>query len=357
MSPKKRRPENRGLPVRWQYHHGAYYYRVPPGQEADWGGRKRAFLGRTLAEAYQAMAEASQRAQRGSQGLLRTFSELLDRYAAEEIPKKRPSTRDSQYRALKPLRAVFGELALSDLKPPHVYRYLDERARRGAETAGHREVEVLSHALTKAVEWGAIERHPIKGQVTKRRPPPRERYVEDWEVHAVLSLPSARHRGSVRMLQAYVVLKLMLGLRRGDLLRLRIADLRDDGIHVRTSKTGRRVIYAWTDELRQAVEACKAARPVDLAPWLFCTAAGDCYLDETTGRASGWSSMWQRFMRRCLAETALTERFTDTDLRAKTASDADSLEHARGLLAHLSPATTQRVYRRGPERVLPGRKL
>jgi integrase len=51
--------------------------------------------------------------------------------------------------------------------------------------------------------------------------------------------------------------------------------------------------------------------------------------------------MWGRFMDRLLAETKVEERFTEHDLRAKCASDAGSLEHARALLAHADARTTE----------------
>jgi len=105
-------------------------------------------------------------------------------------------------------------------------------------------------------------------------------------------------------------------------------------------------------ELRAAVEMALAARPVDIAPYLFCTRRGECYA-KADGSANGWESMWGRFMDRLLAETKVSERFTEHDLRAKCASDAGSLEHARALLAHADARTTERVYRRKPERVKP----
>ena len=49
----------------------------------------------------------------------------------------------------------------------------------------------------------------------------------------------------------------------------------------------------------------------------------------------------------------LEERFYKRDLRAKTASDVESAEHAAKLLQHHSTATTNRVYRRKPEIVIP----
>ena len=96
-----------------------------------------------------------------------------------------------------------------------------------------------------------------------------------------------------------------------------------------------------------------AARPIDIAPWLFCTKRGEGYFNEVTGQASGWDSMWQRFMARLLEETKITERFTEHDLRGKVGSDAESLERARQLLGHADSKITERVYRRKPELVRP----
>ena len=69
--------------------------------------------------------------------------------------------------------------------------------------------------------------------------------------------------------------------------------------------------------------------------------------------ANGFDSIWQRFMAKVLAETKVTDRFTEHDLRAKCASDAESLEHAQQLLAHAEAATTKRIYRRRGEVVRP----
>lgn len=54
-----------------------------------------------------------------------------------------------------------------------------------------------------------------------------------------------------------------------------------------------------------------------------------------------------------MAETKVTERFTEHDLRAKCASDAVTFEHARALLSHADSRTTDAIYRRKPERVRP----
>ncbi|MFD2271778.1 hypothetical protein ACFS07_13095 [Undibacterium arcticum] len=92
---------------------------------------------------------------------------------------------------------------------------------------------------------------------------------------------------------------------------------------------------------------------MNIAPWLFCTRKGTGYINEAKGTASGWDSVWQRFMVRVLEETKVVEVFTEHDLRAKCASDAETLEHARSLLAHADSRVTDRIYRRKPERVKP----
>jgi integrase len=169
---------------------------------------------------------------------------------------------------------------------------------------------------------------------------------------------SRRKKGSVLAIQAYMRLKLMTGMARGDLLRLTAANLKDDGIHIQRhktkGKTGKRTIYEWTPELRTAVDLARSVRPV-LSPFLFTPRGGKGYIDEETGDAHGWDSMWQRFMDRVLTETKviIKERFTEHDLRAKCASDAATLEQARALLAHADARTTDRIYRRKPERVKP----
>jgi len=347
--PKPRNPENKGLPARWKHQHGAYYYRVPPGLEAMWDGKQMFRLGKSLPEAYKEWAKRLDSVDKAN-----TIGQLLDRYALEVVPTKAAATQMGNSRHLVRLRAVFGHMSLTSIEPKDVYKYADKR---GSKVNARQEIGVLSHAFTKAVEWGYINKHPFKGEVRLQGEKSRTRYVEDWEVLECLALAPMRKSGSVHTIQAYFRLKLLTGLRQGDLLRLTESMLTEDGILVTPRKTqtssGKQTIYEWSEELRAAVALAKEARPVDISPYLFCNKWGECYMDEKNGRAYGWSSMWQRFMDRVLTETKVKERFTEHDLRAKAASDAGSIEHARALLSHVNSNITQRVYRRKPEKVKP----
>lgn len=348
MAPVKRLPHNRKLPARWVEKHGAFYYLVPPEVRDQWEGKAWLMLGKTLPEAYRVWAERATRPEK-----VVTIGALLDRYALEVVPTKAPKTASDNLKQIERLRPAMGHFPITALEPQRVYQYA---AKRSAKTAAKREIEVLSHAFTKAVEWGLLKAHPFKGEVRLENKPPRDRYVEDWEVIEVMALPSRRKKGSVGMVQAYLRLKLLTGLRQRDLLLLTMADLKEDGIHVKPSKTakttGKRLIYEWTPELQRTIEDIKAVRPA-LSPYLFCTTRGECMVDVGKGTAKRFNDMWQNFMERVLKDTKVTERFTEHDLRAKVGSDAESLERARQLLAHADSRMTERVYRRKPERIKP----
>lgn len=357
---RKRKPENKGLPARWRLAHGAYYFQVPPGLEPQWDGKKMFRLGKTLSESYRTWSTRIEWEED-----VKTIAQLLDRYLMDVVPSKAPKNQTLNTIWIKQLRSVFGEVTLNSIKPTHIYQYVDKRSQKkvqpdgrvtGGKTAAHREIEVLSHAFTKAVEWGYIDRHPFKGEVRLEGEKPRDRYVEDWEVLECLSLTSTRKKGSVLAIQAYIRLKLMTGMARSDMLRLTASHCKDDGIHIQRHKTinstGKRTIYEWTPELRAAIDMAKASRPA-LSPFLFCTRKGDGYINEETGESHSWDSMWQRFMDRVLKDTKVVIRFTEHDLRAKCASDATTLEHARALLSHADARTTDAIYRRKPERVKP----
>lgn len=338
-------PRKDGLPKRWKLHHGAYYYQVPPGLEPQWDGKKLFRLGKSLAEAYRVWAERLEVAHDQ-----RDVSQLIDRYLLEVVPTKEPSTqRNNRYQA-EYLRSVFGSMPINSIEPQHIYQYYEKR---GRTVSANREVKLLSHVYTKAVEWGLLSRHPFKGQVRLEGEKPRERYVTDEELSACLSMKPKRKGDPIEVVQAYIVLKMAIGLRQTDMLLLKEASVTEDGLFVHMNKTGKERLFEWTPFLRQAVDALREARPVDISPYLICTRRGKCYYNVEDGTASGWSSLWQRFMKRAIDEGVISERFQDKDIRAKAGSDADNEERAREVLAHGNVSITRKHYRRKIEKIKP----
>jgi integrase len=191
------------------------------------------------------------------------------------------------------------------------------------------------------MQYPVVERNPCKG-AERFKEKPRERYVEDWEYPA-FKVHAGEH------ISAYMDFKPITGLRKGDILSMRLDQLKDDGIHVTISNAGKRIVIRWSDEMRLVVNRVrKIPRPIR-GLHLFCTRHGKPYT------VSGFSSIWQRKMKSTLAENVLQERFTDHDIRRKTASDLVNPEHAMKLLGHSDVKVTLKHYRVKPEVVEPGR--
>lgn len=326
----QRRKNNKHLPRRVYVHHGSYRYepkdgaRVTLARVGDIAGMFRAL----------AIAQGGQ-----SDTRLNTMSDLFNRYQAEILPKKAESTRKDQARQLQRLHKVFGAMDPRDLRAPHVARYRDLRART-APTSANRELDLLSHVCTMAVEWGAIDAHPFE-RLRKIQRPPRQRYVTDEEYAFVRSLASP-------MIQCVMDLALLTGLRRGDVLRLQRKHITDAGIEIRTGKTGAALLFESTPALKKVVDDALALPP-QVRQFVVCNRKGKAYTKN------GFDSVWQRLMKKATdpAREQHVKRFEFRDLRRKSASDeADELV-ASQRLGHTSVGITNRVYRVKAKKVRP----
>ena len=202
-----------------------------------------------------------------------------------------------------------------------------------------RELALLQAVFKKGVRWGDVSVSPVV-KIERFKEHPRKRYVQDWEFDAFKSYAG-------QLIAAYMDFQYLTALRQGDILRVHLNEIKDDGIHVTISKTGKERIITWTPTLRAAVrDARMLPRPVR-GMYLFCTRTGSRYTTD------GFRSIWHRKMRSALEVGVLRERFTTHDIRAKSASDANDLERAQDLLGHANNKVTREYYRRLPELVKP----
>ena len=343
--PKTRLRHNSGLPSRWRYYHGAYYFRVPPGMEPYWDGKTQFRLGKTLADAHRVYAERIE-----PDGGINTMAQLIDRYLAEVTPTKAQRTQKDEIQILMTLREVFGNSRPNAIRPKHCYELRDVITTRHGPTSANRHLEKLSHLFTKAIEWGVNDDHPMKGKVMKNKLRPQRRYVEDWEIEEALKVASP-------LINCYVRLKLLTGLRMSDMLSLRRSDVKEDGIHVTPRKTaassGKKIVIVWDEggEMNRLLSDIHSIRPM-LSVYLFCNRWGQSYI-KSDGTMNGFQSIWQRWMNKALNETALEEKFQERWLRTKVGSDSANLQEAADRLAHSNLETARRRYREKPTIVKP----
>ena len=311
----RKRLSRQDLPRRVYFDHGAYYFKPLSGPKVH--------MGREYATAIAKYAQIVQPAT----GRVR-LTEVIDAYSREKIPLLRDRTRKDYLDAITHLRPVFGSQWPEDLEPKHVYQYLRER---GAPVRANREVAVLSNVMQQAIEMGLINANPCR-QVRRNKETPRTREVTQKEVNDF-------RPHCPGWLQAYIDLKLLTGLRQGDMLRLGLFNIREDGLFADTSKSGgkKRLLFGWTDALRNAVEAARTLRRRPSDPRLFPISA------------SGLASAWTRAMIKYGGQ-----KFAEMDLRSKVADDAVELGlDATTMLTHSSDQVTRRHYNRRVKKVQP----
>lgn len=319
MGVGRKRKTDRHLPQRVYTKHGAFYF-------VD-----RANKWHRLAVDYADALTALARLLKASAptGIM---DHVFAKYEAEELPKKARATQQSRRKELKSLRPVFGHMAAPDIMPSDVWNFY--RARGEIEQARH-EVRCLSTVLTFARRIGALNaQNPCFG-LRLAGNDARDRYVSDEEFLIVRDLAPP-------MIGFAMDIALLAGFRKADVLKLERKSLTEDGILIGTSKDKKELLIEWNDELHATIDAALRVSP-RVRQFVICRRDGKRY------SADGFGAMWQRLMGKAL-KNGLTERYTFNDLRAKSASDADSDEEATARLGHNDPKLTKRVYRRLPRR-------
>lgn len=223
------------------------------------------------------------------------------------------------------LSGVFGHLQPDEITQAHILQYLD----RCPRTSARGEISLLSGAYRMAMVDGLVSFNPCVGARSGKPRAKRDRYLDDAELAAIRAKASP-------LLQVAIDLSHLTSLRVSDLCKLRWGDFAADG-HVRTTKTGARARFAMTDDLRAVLDAAKALQR-DLASLNVLCAHGRPLNRHLIG-------VWWR----AAAKAAGVGDAQWRDIRAKSATDADTEgQDATALLGHMSPNTT-RIYLRGKQ--------
>ncbi len=318
----RKRRKDKHLPQRMYMRRGAYYFVNRDGRWIP--------LGRDYA---MAMAEYGRIS--GPNSPCITMRDVIDRYRILVLPHKAESSQYRENTQLTRLASVFGALRPDEISAQHVYKYMD--ARLDFPTAARHEVTLLHHVFKKAIRWGAGTTNPAHG-IEKPKSNPRTRYITDDEFEAVCEL-------AIPSMKVAMNFALLTGLRRGDILNLTRDNLTDEGLFVSTSKTGKGLLFEYSDALMSAIKCSRALKPQVPGFYLVRTRSGGGY------STSGFSANWQRLMTKAVGKGV--KHFTFNDIRAKCASDSASLQEASDRLGHASTAITKSVYYRKPMKVKP----
>lgn len=329
----RRRKHDRHLPANMQRKHGAFYF-VRSGKwlrlATDYGAALTLYaklIGAptTVATVKDAMWSAIE------QGRTRKHKDPLA-----------DSTLASYRHSAARLEPVFGHLALADLDADEVTRYVIAQG----TVQANRDKALLSIAYTHArIMHGYKGPDPTKRLQLRNQETPRQRYVTDVELDAIIAKASPKLGCIARFIE-------LTGMRQGDALRVRVADLDDEGFTYWNAKGKKWQGLGNSEELTATLEDAKRLWRRFGREHLFESNPKGKHAARGIGpyTPSGLRALW-----RVARTKAGLQDVRLHDLRAKAGSDAGSDSDAQRLLGHADGKVTRRHYRRKVERVKPGR--
>jgi integrase len=236
MAKSKRRGAGEGL-IRLRKD-GRWEARLTLGWEG--GKRKRkSYFGATQAEVQDKLLAARSD---HSHGLLisskaQTLGAFLDDWLVRSLKPRAKARAFESFSTITKLhiKPTLGAVALHKLNPQHVQRLLNEKgAKLSPQTVGNIKT-VLRSALAQALKWGLVSRNSAALVDAPRIP--RRQVVPFDAAQAGRLLETA----SGSRYEAVYELALKLGMRRGELLGLRWADVDLDGRTLRVSQSMQRI--------------------------------------------------------------------------------------------------------------------
>ena len=371
MTPKKRLPQNKGLPerCRWDKNGTAIYYRPRNNERPYFDNKKEFRLGSSKAEALRVLAERLAQMESVDAVAIEypTMAVLFDKYITAVTPKKSPGTQKTELQMIGKLRAVYGKMKPDQVTSQDIYKVTtatieaiqknSNGKRKGVATANHRN-RILSHVFTMGIKWGAIREHPmVNKQVVKEYDGGTDRY-EPTDDDFIKALPLAPE-----WLQCYCEIKLRVGLRMTDMLLLQVPQILDDRIRVRLSKTrtrsGKTLDIELTDDLLHWIQKLltinkkrhlKQKNDIPRSVFLFHGRTGKPYINLDTYEVDSFSSAWKRWQDKWVE--AGGTRFQERMMRNKALGDLD-LDKAQELAGHDDSKTTNLYRKTRPIRVFP----
>ena len=154
-----------------------------------------------------------------------TIGDLIERFRAEHLPRKRPSTRDDYERTLRlHIEPHFGQhTKVADVRFEDVDALHRKITKAGSPYQANRTIALLSKMFSLAVRWRMRESNPVKG-IEKNREYHRRRYLTGDELvgltKALAKHPDKGAADAIRLL-------LLTGARRGEVLSMRWDNVAD----------------------------------------------------------------------------------------------------------------------------------
>jgi integrase len=252
--------------------------------------------------------------------------DLIDKALAHHSKKLKQNTIEQYKQAAERLKTIFAEFEPHQVMPKHVAAVKMDLA--DTPNMCNRILSFLRIVFSYALEWQLVDTNPCIG-IKRHEEGKRERYITDAEFQALIGHCSEHM--SVIFETCYLT-----GQRIGDVLKIRLSDIAEDGVSFTQEKTGARLVVAMTPDLKSVIDRAKALPRKVRGMTLFCTRSG--------GRQIAYSTARDAFA--AAREAAGVNGVTIHDLRAKSLTDARKQgKDAQMLAGHTDAKMTERYIR------------
>lgn len=324
------RKKNKDLPSGVYFKCGAYYWVFYENKKKKW-----VRLHKNKYRALDIWNQLNERKETNPDKI--TMSHVFLKYMIEVAPGKAKTTFVANEHQMKPLHIYFGHMRPDQIKPVHIYQYID--ARSATPFAANREIALLSHVFTKCIRWGFAERNPCLG-IERLKEPRRDRLVTNEEFEAVYSLSNPS-------IQCAMDIAMAIGARKNDILSISIKNVTPDGVKLFVSKINKHFVYIPNKDFTEVIEKAFAVRKK-----FARTFSPDNLILNKFGQAYNpdyFTKEFTRNVKRAIKKGLIESPFTFRDLRPKfitEVSNEDGIDYAQKIVGHATQKMT-RHYLRG----------
>ncbi|MBN2379042.1 site-specific integrase [candidate division WOR-3 bacterium] len=146
-----------------------------------------------------------------------TFSGLKSEYVPYAKDNKATSTSEREKYTMRTLSRAFGSRKLKEITVHEIERFMQRRRKDVKPESVNRELALLRHMLTKAVDWGYLKENPGKKVRPFKESSGRIRFLTDCERERLLD---ACKQSKNTLLYPIVLTALSTGMRKGEMQRL-----------------------------------------------------------------------------------------------------------------------------------------
>ncbi len=247
--------------TKWDRSHPGLGVRVNRSGSAVWIGKFRTdgkqtliTLGSVDTISYDEAKTMLDSARAGNFSAALSFRRFADLYLADYDTKKKATWDEERRRINRYLLPAFGDLPLAAIKSSHtraLHAQLSEKTPRQADQV----LALLRVMLNRAIKWGMLpEDHPVPFRsISWNGKRPRDRYVTAKEMPRLMSVIATLPRLQQR---AILLMYLLTGCRKMELVNLRWDEIDEDGRRIRLSASRNKsgtIVYKELSALAMAI--------------------------------------------------------------------------------------------------------